>query len=222
MVLFDPERDFAESRDIPCNNWLHWLIRDGRLHLDVAVRSNDIVWGFSGINTFEWSVAQQMMAYWTDSEVGTAAYFISSLHLYERHFARAERMVARAGGRTLYDFGFAGPRFTTPLAALDATLARWFAAERRLREAGGAGGAAEGELAAFEDDFLRTCLAMLAIYNQHLAKAPAAEVARLVEALPAGDFKVAAIEYLARAWKDRSLIRLTPQEREFFDDYWGR
>jgi len=62
--LFDPSRDFAQSKDVPCNNWLHFLIRDGHLVLNVVTRSNDIMWGFSGINTFEWSVLHEMMAFW--------------------------------------------------------------------------------------------------------------------------------------------------------------
>jgi thymidylate synthase len=52
MSIFDPAVDFIDSKDIPCNNWIHWLIRDGQLHMNIAVRSNDIMWGFSGINTF--------------------------------------------------------------------------------------------------------------------------------------------------------------------------
>ena len=48
MALFDPDRDFVESKDIPCNNWLHLLVRSNDLHLNVTVRSNDVWWGFSG------------------------------------------------------------------------------------------------------------------------------------------------------------------------------
>ena len=55
-TIFDPARDFVESLDIPCNNWLSWLIRDGKLHLNVAVRSNDAMWVCSSLNAFEWSV----------------------------------------------------------------------------------------------------------------------------------------------------------------------
>src|SRR5579884_2635761 len=54
MSTFDPAVDFIDSKDIPCNNWIHWLVRDNHLHMNVAVRSNDIMWGFSGINAFEW------------------------------------------------------------------------------------------------------------------------------------------------------------------------
>lgn len=54
MAIFDPAIDYQSSKDIPCNNWLDWLVRGGKLHLGIALRSNDAVWGFSGINSFEW------------------------------------------------------------------------------------------------------------------------------------------------------------------------
>ncbi|PDQ34164.1 MAG: hypothetical protein B5766_13125 [Candidatus Lumbricidophila eiseniae] len=54
---------------------LHFLVRHGRLSLNVALRSNDVLWGFSGINTFEWSVLQEMMAYWVGVEIGPASFF---------------------------------------------------------------------------------------------------------------------------------------------------
>lgn len=55
-TIFDPALDNVETLDVPCNNWLHFLQRDGILALNVSVRANDAIWGFSGINVFEWSV----------------------------------------------------------------------------------------------------------------------------------------------------------------------
>ena len=78
MTIFDPKLDFVDSKDIPCNLAIHWLIRDGFLNMKVFQRSSDIWWGFSGINTFEWSVLHQLMASWLNVHVGTLAYFISS------------------------------------------------------------------------------------------------------------------------------------------------
>ncbi len=61
-VLYDPSRDMVDSLDVPCNNWLHFLRRDGQIHLHVVARSTDIWWGFSGINIFEWALLLEMMA----------------------------------------------------------------------------------------------------------------------------------------------------------------
>jgi thymidylate synthase len=71
MSIFDPSVDYQDSLDVPCTNWLHFTVRDNKLDLSIAVRSNDIMWGFSGINTFEWSVVQEMMAHWLRSTISS-------------------------------------------------------------------------------------------------------------------------------------------------------
>ena len=93
MSLFDPGQDFVRSKDIPCTNWLGWIIREDRLRMNVVLRSNDVCWGFSGVNSFEWSVLHEMLAHWVEAEVGDANYLAMSLHLYEWHSDRAARVV---------------------------------------------------------------------------------------------------------------------------------
>ncbi|HEY7782734.1 MAG TPA: thymidylate synthase [Ktedonobacterales bacterium] len=221
MAIFDPAVDYAASRDIPCNNWLQVLIRDGRLHLHVAIRSNDAIWGFSGINTFEWSVLQEMLAVWTGTQVGEVTYFIGSLHLYARHEQRARQMVAAAFPHTLYDFGFGGPRFSTPLDQVDRAVREWFTIEDRLRTARAGDRELVAEIDRVPDDLFRTALRMLHLYNRSLNGAPAEEIAGLIEALPVSDFRVAAIEYFTRTLRDRDLVALTDDERPFFAELWG-
>ena len=82
----------VQSLDIPCNNWLHFLARDGKLNLHVATRSNDLIWGWSGINQFEWSSLLQLVAELTGLDVGSLHFSISSLHLYERHYEKAAKI----------------------------------------------------------------------------------------------------------------------------------
>ena len=43
MTIFDPQLDFVETKDVPCNNWLHFMSRDNKLNLDVVVRANDAI-----------------------------------------------------------------------------------------------------------------------------------------------------------------------------------
>ena len=91
--IFDPGEDFQDSKDIPCNNWLSFIIREGKLHTHVAVRSNDAFWGLSGINYFEWTLLGQVLAYLVGVKPGTLTFSTTSLHLYERHWARANELV---------------------------------------------------------------------------------------------------------------------------------
>ncbi len=135
MSLFDPASDFEASLDVPCNNWLSWLIRDGRLLLNVAIRSNDAMWGFSGINAFEWSVLQELLANWLEVEPGPTYFLASSFHVYERdrHLERASAVVSAFPGVTPYDFHVATPRLEVAQGDIDAALEAWFAAEARVR-----------------------------------------------------------------------------------------
>jgi thymidylate synthase len=218
MVIFDPAQDYIESKDIPCNNLLHFLIRDNRLHLNVSIRSNDIWWGFSGINTFEWSVLHEMMAYWTGAQVGEYSHFASSFHLYERHYQQAEKIIANVPDKTLYDFGFTNPRFSTPLEEFDEVMGQWFAIEDRMRQ--GETNLSQ-EINKFSDRFLNNCLEMLYIYNRHLHGADKEEIAQLIENLPTNDFKIGAIEYFSRKFKNRELVKLQDKEQEYFQYFWA-
>ena len=94
VSLWDPARDATvESKDIPCNNWLQFTVREGRLNLKVVSRSMDIIWGAT-INVFEWTVLQELVAHWLGTGIGTYWHFIGSLHIYEKHLRRAERILA--------------------------------------------------------------------------------------------------------------------------------
>lgn len=158
-ILFDPYRDFTDSKDIPCNNWLHFLLRDGRLLLNIALRSNDIVWGFSGINTFEWSVLHEMMAFWVNAEVGCETFFISSLHLYDDKIKTADRVLQRFSGSTGYEDGWLGARFQTSWDDFDKVMEEWFQIEEKLSD----GADCTPEIRDFPDPLLRQFLQVISI-----------------------------------------------------------
>lgn len=214
MVLYDPARDFVKSKDIPCNNWLHWIIRDDRLHLNVVIRSNDIVWGFSGINAFEWSVLHEMIAYWLKIEMGEITYFATSFHLYEKHYARAQQIVDNFPGATCYDFEIYSARFQTPIEEFDDAIKQWFAAEEAIRANPGA--EIDASLAP-KDPLLYNALQTIRLKwgidsGWHLNRVKD-ELAKL----PENDFAVAAYELLGR--KEPALLKDIPQAKisKFFD-----
>lgn len=130
ISLFDPALDFTESKDIPCNNWLHFLSRDGVLNLHVAVRSNDAMWGWSGINAFEWSVLLEIVASLTDLEIGALHFSVSSMHLYERHWDKAERITRDVAVQVLRSSPLYAGR---SLINLDHDIRMWFDHEQAIR-----------------------------------------------------------------------------------------
>lgn len=204
MSIFDPGLDYIDSRDIPCNNWIHCFIREDALHVNVAVRSNDIMWGFSGINTFEWSVVQEILAHWSGVRVGTATFFVSSLHLYSRHERRALRIIDAFPGLTCYETGIATAPFQTSMVDFDETLRRWFELEADVRENPERNRAS---IDAYPDPLFRHFLQLLRIYAGARLWPPEVIKAELAS-LPETDLTLAAYEYLSRdnEW------RLTPSD----------
>jgi thymidylate synthase len=196
MIIFDPARDYCQSKDIPCNNWLHFLIRGGKLNLTVGVRSNDAIWGFSGINMFEWSVLQEMVAHWVGAEVGTMAYTASSFHLYDRHYEKAEKIVSRAKPKTMYDFGIKQIPFQTGWEDFGSAMDEFFSIEEKFE--GDPTELLAEEISAVEDPFLRTTLQMLQIYRQYQKGTHALDLARMVAELPSCDLRVGACDFLNR------------------------
>lgn len=137
MTIFDPGVDYAPSKDIPCNNWIQWLIRDNKLHMYVAIRSNDVMWGFSGINAFEWSVLQGYMASWLDVGIGEYHQFVGSLHLYEPHFKHAEKILANWNGFEPYEYDLTLADFamTCSYENFASQMQKWFWIELKARSA---------------------------------------------------------------------------------------
>lgn len=132
ITLFDPAADYATSKDVPCTNWMQFTTRNDALHLAVVMRSNDLFWGFSGINVFEWSVLQELVARWTGHTVGTLTFFVGSLHVYERHFERARAIL---GHPRVTIPPSTAPRsaFDTDFADMNEQLASWFRSEESAR-----------------------------------------------------------------------------------------
>lgn len=92
MTIWEPKDLWAKSKDLPCNDLLHFLIRDGKLDLTVFIRSNDLHWG-APYNIFNWTQLQCVMAARIGVPPGTYTHFANSLHLYESKQSEYVRML---------------------------------------------------------------------------------------------------------------------------------
>lgn len=140
IAIYDPVLDTAPGKDIPCNNWLSFINRGGELHMNVAIRSNDVFWGWSGINTFEWSALQEIVAHLVGVQVGTLTFNVTSFHLYDRHWKRADEIVKTWKHTAGLDWTHPAdsPRFdlgghTRSVNVLDALIQDWFDTEEKIR-----------------------------------------------------------------------------------------
>ena len=132
ISLYDPAVDSSPGKDIACNNWLHFIQdpRTGALNLHVATRSNDLMWGWSGINQFEWSALLEIVARFVNRDVGAITYDVSSLHVYERHFKKMRELVDSPLPPLRVGMRFSAPEDNEFQRLID----RWFSIERMIRE----------------------------------------------------------------------------------------
>lgn len=177
MAIYDPVIDTAPGKDIPCNNWVHFLPRAGELNAHIAIRSNDLMWGWSGINAFEWSALLEIVAGLTGFRQGSITFGISSLHLYENHWQRAENILettAFMGGPPIFEKN--NPDFrpqsrpinADPVADFDRLVKRWFDIEDLIRTRGD--GRSEATIRSVIDNFpepmLRSWLQVLNAWHR--------------------------------------------------------
>lgn len=166
--IYNPQIDTEPGKDIPCNNWVHFLPRGGVLHAHVAIRSNDLFWGWSGINAFEWTSLLQVVAGLAGMVPGGVTFSISSLHLYERHWAKAREIVDTAklqgigGQRTFASspaFAFVGT-----VGQLDQWVGKWFQLEGQIRK-GGLSDALLEQIRTFPEPMMKSWLEVLLAWH---------------------------------------------------------
>jgi thymidylate synthase len=106
--IYDPDLDSIQSsKDYPCNLIVHLLVRDGVVNLHTYLRSNDVVFGYC-INSFEWMFIWDYIADKLKMGRGSYHHTASSLHLYEPHFAKAERIVNTYRDAPVFPYSAAG------------------------------------------------------------------------------------------------------------------
>ena len=103
MMIWNPAMDNMYSRDIPCTNWLHFLIRDGKLDLTVVMRGNDILWG-TPYNIFNFTLIQEIVAGWLGIDPGTYYHFTDSMHVYEDKLDMVARILGNRNYVDVYEY----------------------------------------------------------------------------------------------------------------------
>jgi thymidylate synthase len=86
------------NKDVPCTLTLHFFIREDQLHLIVNMRSNDVILGFTN-DVFQFTMLQEAMAVslrevYPKLDVGMYFHNAGSMHIYDRHFEMAGKIIA--------------------------------------------------------------------------------------------------------------------------------
>ena len=84
---FDDNGRLKGTKDIPCTRELHFMKQSGKNKLDLTVRmrSNDLIWGASAVNIFNYTFMQEYVAAILGLEVGNYYHIVDNLHFYDRH-----------------------------------------------------------------------------------------------------------------------------------------
>lgn len=81
--LWNPD-DLDDMALTPCVYETQWHVKEGKLHLEVRCRSNDMALG-NPFNVFQYHVLHRMIAQVTGLAVGEYLYHIGDAHYYTRH-----------------------------------------------------------------------------------------------------------------------------------------
>ena len=86
----------SELKDMalePCVYGTQWLVKEGKLHLILNQRSQDML-AANGWNTMQYAALQCMFAQVAGLEVGTLTHNIGDCHIYDRHIPLVEKLIA--------------------------------------------------------------------------------------------------------------------------------
>lgn len=95
ITIHDPAKDdfnkdggLKITKDQPCTRTIHFQMNDGKLDCTVTIRSNDILWGFSAINVFNFTLIQEYIANILGVPVGKYYHFVNNFHVYDNYLGQ--------------------------------------------------------------------------------------------------------------------------------------
>ncbi len=92
IQLFDAEDITVRHNEVPCTTTLQFLIRNDRLDMISAMRSNDAYLGLPH-DVFCFTMLQEIIASSVGVDLGIYRHFVGSLHLYREHHRQAQDFV---------------------------------------------------------------------------------------------------------------------------------
>lgn len=85
VVHYDINELDRYKYDTPCNDVLNFYISQGKLYLTVFARSIDLWFGFCN-DFYTFSKLMELVSKEVGCEIGNMHWFVTNLHIYERHF----------------------------------------------------------------------------------------------------------------------------------------
>ena len=91
---FDENGNLKETKDIPCSRSIQFMrnVETGKLDMTVLMRSNDIMWGASAVNIFNFTFMQEYFSAIFGLEVGSYYHIANNFHYYENFRSQLEQI----------------------------------------------------------------------------------------------------------------------------------
>lgn len=91
IEIGDPVKDdfdygrLKETKDYPCTRSIQFIMVNGALNCTVYIRSNDVLYGLSAVNVFNFTMMQEYIANILMVPIGKYYHIANNLHMYEDH-----------------------------------------------------------------------------------------------------------------------------------------
>lgn len=112
------------TKDTPCTRSIHFMIVDGKMNCYVDMRSNDVIWGFSAVNVFNFTLMQEYVAAIVGVSVGKYYHKADNLHVYEQFFSLVDEISKEDPLKYVSGTNFAYNKTFKSLEEFDALIVR--------------------------------------------------------------------------------------------------
>lgn len=161
---FDINGVLKVSKDIPCTRELHFIKQStsNKLDLIVKMRSNDLIWGASAVNIFNYTFMQEYIAAILGMEIGNYYHLADNMHYYAK-FKKLIKMLADT--RNIYDIPSNYKKTFSSLTQFDALVSKLGNEEELMRK-----NFHTYHYALFNDDFFQHWYDVLYLFNKRNTK----------------------------------------------------
>lgn len=131
---FDETGCLKDTRDIPCTRLLHFTKNavTGKLDLTVFMRSNDMLWGASAVNIFNFTFMQEYFSSILGMEIGNYYHIANNFHYYEDKRGMLETL---ASIKDYYDEPYVYCKKFSSLQEFDEQIKKLSDEEAKMRDA---------------------------------------------------------------------------------------
>ncbi len=158
---FDKDNALKRTKDFPCTREIQFIRNDNKLDCIVHMRSNDLIWGASGVNIFNFTFMQEYFSQILGLEIGSYYHIVNNFHYYENFREKLEKL---ASAEAVPDDGYIYNKSFKNLNEFDEQINALENFEKNLRDG------TTLELKDFNDEFFNDWAKVLFSFHHSQAK----------------------------------------------------